>query len=245
MTPAVVGLSSVCHCGRPCAQWLELDGRYVCVHGQRRCRDALPEVLEEIRESEQAAGQPDVPRGAYARRRSHGAVGTVTRLHTAPLGAGSPFHRPGMPAGAPWVVLSDTNQGHVQIPCGGDETKARALNSHNRVMTGRGWEIAYGAVFAAGGAVVTPAGELVDCWGSPVVIGRPRWRPLTRVSYWMRCAGCHRQLWPGCLVTLADTLCSTCARQGERDDPRVWPPEPAYPGDDARPDHLKKAEKRR
>lgn len=246
MTELVPGVLALCHCGRSSLTWIEHEESYVCVHDALKCLLALPAVLEELERASEAATAPDAPRGAYARRQARGSVMTTpSRICIAPRGQGSPFHVPGMMRGAPWTVLTETNFGHLYTPCNVNEKAARAHNDRNRVMSERGWEIGHGAVYAVGGAVVTPTGEAVETWGRVPVYGSPRWRPITRASYWMRCAGCSRQLWPGCVISVSAHCCVTCMASEEGEDPRVWPQEPGYPGDDARPDHLKKADSRR
>lgn len=238
----VPGVLSRCFCGFSAGQWVEYEGRYVCVH--ERCLSALPAVLAELAELRGAAA-PDAPRGAYARRAPRATHATVSRLSTAPLSQGSPFHVPGMGDGAPWTVLVETNLGHLSLPCHHNEQAARHGNRAYRGSFESGREAAFGGVHAIGGMIITPTGAIEDAWGEPPTYGVSRWRPVSRTGHWTICPGCQRWLWPGCLVGVGTSRCVTCMAEEETDDPRIWPDEPGYPGDDALPDHLKKSRKKR
>lgn len=237
------GVLSRCYCGQSAGMWIEHDGQYVCVH--ERCLPGLPGVLEELEQLAGVAAAPDKPRGAYARRAVHATQSTISRLSLAPLGKGSPFHVPGMVEGAPWTVLAETNLGHLSAPCNRNESAARRANLAYRSAFEKGFQAAYGGIWAVGGMIVTPAGDIEDQWGHAPVVGAPRWRAVFRTSHWGECSRCHRQLWPGCLIGVESGRCVSCMAADETDDPRVWPDEPPYPGDNARPDHLKKSVKKR
>lgn len=239
----VPGVLSRCYCGQSAGMWIEHEGQYVCVH--ERCLSGLPGVLEELAHLDGAAAVPDKPRGAYARRAVRATQTTVSRLTFAPLGKGSPFHVPGMVEGAPWSVLAETNIGHLMVPCHSNESAARKANRAYRSAWERGFEAAFGGVRAMGGMIVTPTGAVEDEWGAAPVLGTPRWRAVSRASHWTECSRCHRQLWPGCLTGVESGRCMSCMATDEMDDPRVWPDEPPYPGDNALPDHLKKSTKKR
>lgn len=238
----VAGVLSQCYCGSPAVQWIEHEGQYVCVH--ERCLAGLPAVLEELAELRSVVAAPASPRGAYARRTARAPRVVVSRLTVAPLGMGSPFHVPGMVEGAPWTVLVQTNLGQMSLPCNRNEPAARRGNQRYRAMWERGLEAAYGGVRAVGGMIVTPAGSVDDAWGDAPVIGSSRWRPVHRTGDWRSCTSCGRQLWPGCFVGVQSGCCAVCMASDEKDDPRVWPDEPPYPGDDAWPGHSKKSGKK-
>lgn len=242
MTELVHGVLSRCYCGFSAGSWVEHQGAYVCVHD--RCLPGLAAVLEELDQAHDAA-TPQGPRGAYARRTVRATQSTVSRVSTAPLGAGSPFHVPGMVEGAPWTVLTETNLGHLGLPCGRNEAHARSSNRGYRSACEHDMAAAFGGVYAVGGMIITPTGAIEDAWGHVPTIGASRWRAVHRISRWTSCAGCHRQLWPGCLVTVTSQRCVTCTAAEETDDPRIWPDEPGYPGDSALPDHLKKNSKKK
>lgn len=239
----VPGVLSRCYCGSSAGLWIEHEGQYVCVH--QRCLRGLADVLEELGQLSSAAANPDAPRGAYARRAARATQATVSRITLAPLSKGSPFHVPGMVEGAPWTVLVETNLGHLSVPCNRNEAHARKANRSYRGASEKNLEAAFGGIWAVGGMIVTPTGEIEDPWGEPPSIGASRWRAVSRSAHWIECSRCHRQLWPGCLYGVESGRCVTCMAADETDDPRVWPDEPPYPGDDARPDHLKKSAKKR
>lgn len=237
-------LGSCTVCGRSSGWWLAHGDRYRCVHPNIRCLDQLTETLDELDRVAALAARPAGPaRGAWARLRKD--VPVTARRTLAEdslrhgLGHGSPFFRPGMEEGAPWVVVAETNLGHLIVPGGASGDHVRKVNAHWRLLSGQGREVAMGGARAVAGCVVDPAGVLLDCWGEGVVTpGSPRWVPITRVTSWLRCSACSEPLWPGCLVSTPGGRCVTCVARDEADDPREWPDEPRDPGMLLRPEHL-------
>lgn len=235
-------LGSCVVCGQSTGWWYRASDRYHPVHRLSMCTGRLAETLTELETiAAGAARLSSAPRrGAWARRGATSAAGTSSPAAGMRYGLsqGSPFHRPGMLEGAPWVAVAQTNFGHLSAPAHVNEAHARSVCRHWRALTDRGWEISPGGVEAVGAMVVDPSGVVVESWGDPFAVGQRRWRPITRLSHWTRCAGCSDVLWPGCLVTVAGGLCVTCTAADEHDDPRVWPGEPSDPGVSARPEHL-------
>lgn len=156
---------------------------------------------------------------------------TSTRVTTA---AGrpirSPYWRPGMTLGEPWVALAETSAGHVVHICGrrAEQAFARVGLWHAQAEAGRGIDELR---ICVGGAVVDPRGTVVDSWGSaPTPGGRSRWSPITRLREPAVCGRCRRARWTGCWVDLTLDGCAACLPAIEVDDPRPWPVDPPDPG---------------
>lgn len=141
-----------------------------------------------------------------------------------------PYWRPGESVIAePWVALCESNVGHLVVPYGRRQDRARELIERWEALTKLGRLIDYHRT-AVGAAVVNPRGEVVAGWGSvPVPGGAPRWAPLHRLMEPAPCAGCSAPRWPGCWMVADLSGCAVCQPTRESADPRVWPPEPSPP----------------
>lgn len=229
----VKGIYATCRAcpGGVTTYWREPGGTYVPVHG--RC---VERMLTEIAERT-AGGVPQAARptgrltGAYARRAAAAATGSARPVEKGRVSRdlGSPFFRPGMAEGEPWVIVADTNLGQW---CRLDkqEEHARATSRRWRLLTEAGRSVDSAGTAMLGAVLVTATGELSEPWGDAVTIGSPRWMGLSRLSDWTWCSSCRNPLWPLRMVT-ADGRCSVCARADEESDPRpCWPSEPSDPG---------------
>lgn len=234
-------LGSCVVCGHSTVWWYRASDRYHPVHRQPACVGRLTETLAELETVAAGAARLSAGprRGAWARRGAGTVAGTASPAGVRHgLSRGSPFHRPGMLDGAPWVALAQTNYGLLSVPAHVDEDHARDVCRRWRLLSERGQDISHGGVVACGAVVMDPCGVVVESWGEPPAPDRSRWRPIRRVRDWTRCTGCAEVLWPGCLATIADGLCAFCTAADEVDDPRVWPEEPGDPGMAARPEYL-------
>jgi len=143
--------------------------------------------------------------------------------------ARGPYWRPGMNSNSePWVALAECATGHLVVPCHRNAGHARAVVSRWEALHVAGLSATAAGVMV-GAAVVDPAGEVVEGWGSCPVPGSPRWPPLRRLADPATCPRCLVRRWPGCWVAVRLDGCSACLPAVEMADPRVWPSEPALP----------------
>lgn len=237
-----------CACHRTAWHWHAADGQLYPLH--EACVGRLFDHWRSVLAGEEPEHEPvtlkAAGRGAYGRRRAAVEATQVAPLSPDaryPAGAGSPYFVAGMPEGAPWVALAETNLGHLAVPSGTNEAHARKVCRSWELVAGRGHPVAIGGTFAVGAVVVGPDGVCSDAWGDAPTPGSPRWAWSSRRSEWGKCAGCDRLSWPGC-VTVAGR-CQECVKAGETADPRRWPDDPPYPGDLAVPEHFTKTPRRR
>ena len=226
-------------CGGTCWGWWSYrpPSGYVGLHPTRECAERLRTLWRNaIRDGD--VGGPEAPpvvtgrHNSYARRRG-GVISTrvsapvpVKRaIELPPDFVPGPFWKPGYSHLVPWVLLSQSAQGLVFVPFGEDvatglrrlhEQRLRPLVSHN--------------VAVVGAALLGPDGTVAESWGYPPTPGRSRWRPISRIPEWRMCLGCDTARWPGTWMSVHGALCRACLEPGEVDDPRPWPPDPAYPG---------------
>ncbi len=127
------------------------------------------------------------------------------------------------------MALAETNVGHLVVPCSRNAGQAMAVVAHWRALAEAGLTVdALHTV--VGGAVVDPAGNVVESWGSvPVPGGRSRWSPLSRLRDWAACLACGVDRWPGCWVDAALEGCGVCLPGADDADPRPWPNDPPEP----------------
>lgn len=232
------GLTSACVvCDHSALHWWRMpDGLYIPVHGA--CTGRLIEGWHERIESGDHLDQPDLGgarRGAYARRSSaSGARVHPPRAKAVPSRSlGSPWFRPGMAEGTPWVLITETHNGRtVEVFDSREHTEGVMVRTE--LLAARGLPRSLGGALAVGGALLDPTGAVVSGWGEEFDLdGRPRWEPMRRVQNWMRCGGCDAVLWPLRLVS-GDNRCRACVEARE-DGTRVWLSEPGDPGIDSYP----------
>jgi len=236
------GLTSGCMaCQHSTIHWWRMPtGEYIPVHAS--CAHRLVEHWRQRVDS----GDVDQPelggearRGAYARR----STATGARVHPARPASkpsrsqGSPWFRPGMPDGAPWMVILETHNGRHNYDHGDNEAHARKVLGHYQALAEQGMPISYGGPLATSAALLDPTGAVVDGWGEEFDLdAAPRWESVSRARDWMRCSGCSAVLWPLRLIS-RENRCRECVAAREEHDPRVWLAEPADPGMAARPPH--------
>lgn len=140
-----------------------------------------------------------------------------------------PYWRPGFNAlSEPWAALAETNTGHLVSLQGRNSGAALAVVKHWEALAALGQMLDMRVI--VGAALVNPAGEVREGWGSiPLPGGPARWAPITRLREPMQCTQCHRQRWVGCWVDLTGQGCAECMPAREADDPRVWPLDPPEP----------------
>lgn len=160
-------LSACCACRRGSIWHWEHDGRYVPLH--RTCIGKLIEEWQALIASGQTESVQTTGKlaGAYARRAAarSGASRPPTRAVSASLG--SPYFRPGMPEGAPWVAVADMSSDVPLItPCGLNEAHARQVNDRRRAATEHGFAPDLHGPLPRGGWVVDPAGAISDRWNA-------------------------------------------------------------------------------
>lgn len=231
----VTGLTSSCSaCDHSAIHyWRMPTGEYFPVHPNCAHR-VIEHWTEQINSGETNA--PDLAtgarRGAYARRASP----TGARVHPPRAKAqpsrslGSPWFRPGMPEGTPWVLITETHNGRmVTMPSSASRERTEAAMGHYRALAAQHLPISPGGPLAVGGALMDPTGAIVATWGEAIELSAPpRWEAMGRVENWRQCAGCLTVLWPMRLIS-QDGRCRTCVTQAEENDPRVWLFEPAKP----------------
>jgi hypothetical protein len=164
-------------CGHTAVHWWRMPaGEYIPVHEgcAHRLVAGWRERVEagDLRAPDLAAG---ARRGAYARR----AAPDGSRVHPPRPASrrsrslGSPFFRPGMPEGAPWVIVVESHHGRLNFVHGDDEVHARAVLGHYEALTGRGWPISWGGPVAVGAVLLDPSGAVVDRWGEEFDLAAP------------------------------------------------------------------------
>jgi hypothetical protein len=221
--------------------WRTPTGEYIPVHPG--CARRLVEQWRERVETGDVDQEPELGggarRGAYARR--SGPSGE--RVHPArptskpSRSLGSPWFRPGMPEGAPWMVIVETHNGRHNYEHGDSEAHARTVLGRYQSLTEAGLPLSPGEPHAVGAALLDPTGTVVDGWGEEFDLDSPpRWEPVTRVQVWTTCRGCKAVMWPYRLSS-TDGRCRACVEARE-DGTRIWLAEPTDPGMSARPTHL-------
>lgn len=201
-------LSACCVCGQSGGWWWRQECTYFPLHS--RC---VPKLIEfwtsMIAEGAQETMRSAPLVGAYARRAAARSA-TVTR--PASVDGGSPYFRPGMPAGAPWTVCVLTVVGVSIVPCGLNAEYARALAGRQRAAQDAGVPGSHGAQIV-GGCVVGPDGAVSCQWGQVPTPGAPApWESLSRSSLWGHCRGCGDRMWPGRWRGDVSGQCTRCLR---------------------------------
>lgn len=223
-------LGSCCACGHTCGTWWH-DGAHGYTALHERCAPKLIEMWQAM--IEDGIGEtPTVGKftGAYARRaaaRSRGAVAS-SRVASASVARsvdrGSPFFRPGMADGQPWVAFGQSVTGQPLVPCT-QQQAARDIVARWRSYNERGI-IPPGMTMVVGGVVVGPDGALSDGWGRYPTPGEPEpWLSLIQSRDWFTCAGCGQRRHSGCWRTL-DRVCTPCVREGDQSGRPAWPVDP-------------------
>jgi hypothetical protein len=182
----VQGLVGSCAtCGHSVPWWWCMpDGTYVAVHPG--CARKLIEHWHQRIETgdvEEAPVVASARRGAYARRASPtGARVHPPRPRSAPSRSlGSPWFRPGMPEGAPWVIVVESTHGRLTFTHGPGEEHARGVLSHYEALTRRDLPLWFGGPVGLGAALIDPTGAIVDGWGEEFDLDAPSpHRPPTR-----------------------------------------------------------------
>jgi len=177
-THLVDGLTSGCvACDHSAIHWwLMPSGEYIPVHATC-ARRLVAHWHERV-----ASGDIDQPelgggdrRGAYARR----ATATGARVHpprprSAPSRSmGSPWFRPGMPEGAPWVIVIESTHGRLNFVHDDNEEHARKVLRHDEALTRRGLPLWPAGPMAIGAALLDPTGDIVDGWGEEFDLDSP------------------------------------------------------------------------
>lgn len=227
--PGILG--SCCACGHTCGTWWhDGTGAYTALH--ERCAPKLVEMWQAM--IEDGIGEtPAVGRltGAYARRAAARAGGRTGTDRTAPpisvrsVDRGSPFFRPGMPDGSPWVAFGQSITGQPLVPCGSQQAARDAVTRwrsySERDITPPGMTT------VVGGVVVGPDGALSESWGRYPTPGEPEpWLSLIQSRDWFTCGQCGQRRHSGCWRAL-DRVCMPCVREGEQDGRPAWPVDPA------------------
>jgi hypothetical protein len=176
----VDGLTSACLvCDHSAIHWWPMpDGLYIPVH--RGCTGRMAEHWRERIEAGDAEQPPaDLPaaprRGAYARRSTaSGARLHPPRAKAAPSRSmGSPHFRPGMPLGAPWVIVVESHHGRLVFVHGDHEAHARKVLGYYEALAANGQPVTAGGATAVGAALLDPAGNVVDGWGEEFDLDAP------------------------------------------------------------------------
>ncbi|HET9144078.1 hypothetical protein [Actinophytocola sp.] len=172
------GLTAGCTvCDHSAIHWWRMPtGEYIPVHAA--CARRLVNGWHERIESGDV-GQPELGggarRGAYARR----ATATGARVHpprprSAPSRSlGSPYFRPGMPKGAPWVIVIESTHGRLTFVHGDNESHARKVFNQDAALTERGLPLWPSGPMALGAALLDPTGAIVDGWGEEFDLDSP------------------------------------------------------------------------
>lgn len=172
------GLTSGCAvCEHSAIHWWRMPtGEYIPVHGS--CVRRLVEHWHE-RIASGDVGQPELGggarRGAYARRASPtGARVHPARPRSAPSRSlGSPYFRPGMSEGSPWVIVVESEHGRLVFVHGDSEAHARKVLGHYAALTRHGQPVTWGGPNAFGAVLLDPTGAIVDCWGEEFDLAVP------------------------------------------------------------------------
>lgn len=210
LCPGILGCCRVCD---QATGWWWRHGRdYYPLHD--RCIGRLVELWAQVDDVVAPTG-PVRRTGAYARRAAaHSVPQVVTPVQTGATSrdGGSPYFRPGMPAGAPWVACVLTMAGVAVAPCSLNEQGARDAAAHWGALGRAGFPHSGGAQIA-GSWVVDPDGTVFPVWGQVVAPGEALpWEPLTRLGHWETCRGCAVRMWPGCWRGDESGLCAQCLR---------------------------------
>jgi hypothetical protein len=162
-------LARCCVCPHSSVTHWGYEGRYVPLH--ERCASHLVAEWRELIANDQTSVAVPVgrPLGAYARRMAAQAgrgadASTVYRVTSVSLG--SPYFRPGMPEGAPWVAVANMS-GDVPLisPAGANgEAHVRRVNELWRASAVRGFMLTFGGRLPLGGYVMDPTGARSDEW---------------------------------------------------------------------------------
>lgn len=222
LCPGIVGACCVCDHGT--GWWWRQDRDYHPLHD--RCVERLIEMWAQMTDTtEQPVVVSSRRTGAYARRA--GAVAarpattepaTPVRTRTVSRDGGSPYFRPGMPEGAPWIACVLTTAGLSITPCSANEQAARSVAGQWAAL-GRG-QFPHKGAQVAGAWVVGPDGTVIPVWGETVMPGAALpWEPLTRLARWETCRGCSVRMWPGRWRGERSGLCLECLRR----EPSVRP----------------------
>lgn len=254
-----------CVCELSCWTWWSPNppSGYAPIH--EKCVDRLFEHWDAMRAGGDmptvtVEAAPTKRVGAYARLESvaptgpASAVVVLTGQKAAVLPEGfrpGAFWLPGDTADGPWTMLAVTAAGVTATPC---STAERAREQARRLSL---LKETSDRVPAVGAVVVAPDGTWSHCWGrvgnAPDRLecheaGAPLftlWRPITRMSDWWTCAGCHEMRWPGTWGEFVSLCCLVCLAHDEMDDPR--PPlliQPSRPGDRYLPEWFTKPARR-
>ena len=221
-------LASCGMCGQTTAWWWRHGGEdsgigasYYPVH--QRCVDRMIETWREMVADGGGAGLSGAPlAGAYARRAAaRGKTGPAVTASRS-ISWGSPYFRPGMPAGAPWTAVARSVLGNVVIaPCDRYEQRAIEVTHRWQVLSER-FQTGPGEVPVVGGCVVGPDGAVSCGWGHVPGPGSVSpWELIERASWAGDCPGCGARRWPGCWRGTASGLCLECLRCSS---PRPWWP---------------------
>lgn len=241
-----------CMCNGTCWTWWSdrAPSGYVPLH--EGCVPKLVEYWEQLvadgdTEPERVFVPPSGRRGAYARRAPKvdpelAEPAPIIRVGTA---ANLPddftpghFWRPGDDHNTPWTGLLETATGLVMCPAGDDRAHAEKVFDFYRLTR----VISFSTV-VVGGAVIAPDGTVSMSWGSVPSVDGPRWEAVRTLSEWRRCTGCSEVRWPGSWVTVEGNRCKQCQMELETADPREWPSEALFPGDQFVPESFEKAKK--
>lgn len=238
-------LGSCCACGHTCGTWWH-DGAHGYHALHERCADRLVEIWASMIE-EGIGERPATGRmtGAYARRAAAraqvGGIAPVVTVSPGSIDRGSPFFRPGMTDGSPWVAWGQTVVGRPLAPCGHNEAGARRIVARWRAAEKLG-VFEPGGALVLGAVVISPDGALSDGWGAYPVPGQEApWPSLSQSREWFTCLECGERRWSGCWRS-ASGSCTACLRASENLGRPDWPVDPSVFGPD--PATIKKTAKR-
>lgn len=180
------GLTSSCvACEHSAIHWWRMpDGTYIAVHAAcvGRLVDGWRDRIESGDLHEPELGNA-ARRGAYARR----STATGARVHpprakAAPSRSmGSPWFRPGMPEGSPWVIVIESRHGRLNFVHSDDEGHARKVFGRDKALTEHGIPLWPGGPMAVGAVLLDPTGAIVARWGEEFDLDGPSpWQPPPR-----------------------------------------------------------------
>jgi hypothetical protein len=155
-------LCACCMCGHG-SQWHLLSGnRFYALH-KRDCPDRLVSRWREMVAAGQLASPSTTLTGAYARRAV--ARGVSVPVSVASISQGSPFFRPGMAEGEPWVAIGVDGDGREFVaPGGADGEHVRGVSRRWQLLADKRWPTHPGGPLLVSGWVVTPTGEVIEKW---------------------------------------------------------------------------------
>jgi hypothetical protein len=210
-------------CDHSAGRWWRSGQEYYPLHD--RCVTRLVELWSELDTTvEPMASTPARRTGAYARRLAttarHPATPPVLTSGASRDG-GSPFFRPGMSAGAPWVACTLTMASLMITPCADNKAHAQRVAANYAALARAGQPAPAGADIA-GTWIVGPDGTVTPVWGQVVAPGEALpWELLDRLSAWADCRECGTRMWPGRWRGRDSGRCADCLRPVS---PRpVWP----------------------